>query len=153
MLRWLGNKATNTLRPAVSFLELPETSNFLEQIDHQAGRLAEALAHYVPWSATPLKRDCLDVKKKCHVFPQEKGLELLKIQPEVPASSVATLLSNAVAWPLKNFDGPVKMIHDLVCGGHCNPSSVIESQASILDRYRIKSHLHEFEGFLILWVT
>lgn len=35
----------------------------------------------------------------CDVFPQEKGLELLKIQPEVPASSVATLLSNAVAWP------------------------------------------------------
>jgi len=43
----------------------------------KAGRVPEALAHY------------------------EKGLELLKIQPEVPASSVATLLSNAALCYLK----------------------------------------------------
>lgn len=61
----------------VKDLEDPEVARQLGNEHFKAGRLPEALAHY------------------------EKGLELLKMQPEVPASSVATLLSNAALCYLK----------------------------------------------------
>ena len=47
--------------------------------------------HWTKWAMASI----FPVSSILDPFSEEKGLELLKMQPEVPASSVATLLSNA----------------------------------------------------------
>ena len=130
-------------KASCKFLQLLKPPpNFLEQIDHQAGRVPEALAHYVPWFATLSERGYwLDVEICATFFHRKRAWSYwrynLKCLPAVLPHCWAML-------SLGHFHGCwetsligrylVKMmIHVLLAGGHRNPSSAIESSQAAFD--------------------